>query len=204
MKAPRLTALALVALFASFALAQTTETLRVEVAEDMNRFSFDASKTYDDGMPAHGSGFVTIGYVYPEGTLNGSNGVNEDGSPEFPEAVIGEWICYGYMINDAAHASEGAWVVSTQVINLSSALGGDSIVTTGYEFADSTPIARAISGGTGKYAEARGQAVQVFTGLNASEGVVLSVEIELVLPVTSENESNVLGDIYRHFYSRLP
>lgn len=173
-----LTALAL----AGFASAQTSGTLSFDIAEDMNRFAFDASKTYDDGLPAHGSGFVTMGYIYPAGTLNGTNGVNPDGSPEFPDKVIGEWICYGYFVNDAAHATQGAWVVSTQVINLSEDLGAQTIITTGYEFADDTPVARAISGGTGKYAEARGQATQVMTGLNASEGVVLSVELEVILP----------------------
>lgn len=169
-------------LVAGFASAQTTETIQVEISEDMTQFVFDENKTYEDGMPAHGSSFVTKGYVYPQGTLNGSNGVNADGSPEFPEAVIGEWICFGTMINDAAHATGGAWVVSTQIINLSEELGGESIVTAGYEFADDTEVARAISGGTGKYAEARGEAKQVMTGLNASEGVVLSVELDITTP----------------------
>jgi hypothetical protein len=165
-------------LLASAALAQS-QTLQVEVSEDMNRFAFDQSKTYEDGFPAHGSGFVTQGYVYPSGTLNGSNGVNADGSAEFPELVIGECICYGYMINDAAHATSGTWVVSTQIINLDREHGAQSIVTTGYEFADDTEAVRAVAGGTGAYAEARGEAVQVFTGLNASEGVVLTIELNL-------------------------
>lgn len=165
-------------LLASIAVAQT-QTLQVEVSEDMNRFAFDQSKTYEDGFPAHGSGFVTQGYVYPAGTLDGSNGVLADGSAEFPELVIGEWICYGYMINDAGHATEGAWVVSTQIINLDREHGAQSIVTTGYEFADDTEAVRAVAGGTGAYAEARGEAVQVFTGLNASEGVVLSIALTL-------------------------
>ena len=175
-------------LILSLALAQTTETIRVEVSEDMNLFIFDEAKTYEDGMPAHGSGFVTKGFVYPEGTLNGSNGVLADGSPEFPEAVIGEWICYGYMINDAGHASSGAWVVSTQIINLDEELGSQSIITSGYEFADDTKVSRAISGGTGKYAEARGEAKQVMTGLNASEGVVLSISLTVTIPETEVSD----------------
>ena len=175
-------ALTFFVLFATISAAQVTQTIKLEISEDMNQFVFDASKTYEDGMPAHGSSFVTKGYVYPAGTLNGSNGVNTDGSPEFPDAVIGEWICYGVMINDAAHASSGAWVVSTQVINLTKDLSAQTIVTTGYEFADDSLAYRAISGGTGDYVEARGQAKQVLTGLNASEGVVLSVELEVILP----------------------
>lgn len=196
--------LTLAALMGTSAFAQSTQTLRLEVAEDMNRFAFDQSKTYDDGLPAHGSGFVTLGYVYPEGTLNGSNGVLEDGSPEFPEAVIGEWICYGYMINEAGHAQEGAWVVSTQVINLTGEVGGQSLVTTGYEFADDTPIARAISGGTGEYAEARGQATQVLEGLNATEGVVLSLELEIVTPREAADDSNAYHAALESLRSHTP
>ena len=156
-----------------------TEIITVEVSEDMNRFIFDQDVVYEDGMPAHGSGFVTVGYVYPAGTLNGSNGVNADGSPEFPDQVIGEWICKGYMINDAAHATGGAWVVSTQIINLSSELGGDTIITEGYEFADDTIVSRAITGGSGQYVGARGQAEQAFIGLNATEGVVLTMDLHV-------------------------
>lgn len=155
------------------------ETLTVEISEDMNRFIFDQDVVYEDGMPAHGSGFVTIGYVYPEGTLDGTNGVNADGSPEFPDKVIGEWICRGYMIHDAAHASGGPWVVSTQIINLSEEFGGDTIVTEGYEMADDTVVKRAITGGTGQYAGASGEVQQSMTGLNASEGVVLTVDLAI-------------------------
>lgn len=160
-------------------LAAAQETIDIEISEDMTSFVFNGDITYDDGLPAHGSSFVTKGYVYPAGTLDGGNGVLADGSPEFPDAVIGEWICFGTMINDAAHASGGAWVVSTQIINFTNEPGAETIVTTGYEFADATPVARAVSGGTGRYADARGEAVQVMTGLNAGEGVVLSVRVEL-------------------------
>lgn len=201
MKQLRIALVALVALAFSLAAAQSTEVIKVEISEDMNLFAFDQSKTHEDGMPAHGSGFVTKGFVYPAGTLNGSNGVLADGSPEFPEAVIGEWLCYGYMINDAGHAKGGAWVVSTQVINLSDDLGSQTIVTTGYEFADDSVAYRAISGGTGDYAEARGQAKQVMTGLNASEGVVLSVELEVALPETRLSELKPMpGSSYGHAY----
>lgn len=160
-------------------MAPNLETLRVEISEDMTRFAFDESKTFEDGLPAHGSGFVTVGYVYPAGTLNGSNGVNPDGSPEFPDAVIGEWLCFGYMIHDAAHADGTPWVVSTQVINVTSKVGEHTLVTIGYELAGDTPVRRAVSGGTGHFREARGEVTQVMTGLNATEGAVLELEIAL-------------------------
>lgn len=152
--------------------------LQFDVAEDMNRFIFDQDVVYEDGMPADGSAFITRGYIYEHGTLDGSNGVNPDGSPEFPDKVIGEWICQGYMINDAGHATGGVWVVSNQFFQFGDEPGAQTIVTYGYELAGAgEAIARAITGGTGEYKTARGESTQTLLGLNASEGVNLRVEI---------------------------
>ncbi len=152
--------------------------LEFDVAEDMTRFIFDQDVTYEDGMPADGSSFITRGYLYEPGTLTDSNGVNPDGSPEFPDKVIGEWICQGYMINDAGHATGGVWVFSTQFFQIGSEPGAQTIVTQGYELADTdVAIARAITGGTGEFKLARGEALQTLLGLNASEGVNLRVQI---------------------------
>jgi hypothetical protein len=178
MNVSKLFTAALFTLLATFALAQNTETLKLDIAEDMNQFAFDQSRIYEDGLPAHGSGFVTKGYIYPDGTLNGSNG------------VIGEWMCFGYMIGEAAHATSGAWVISTQIFNFGEEYGSQTIVTQGYELADPTPVYRAITGGTGDYAEASGQGMQIFQGLNASEGVVLDVELEVVTPTQTEASAN--------------
>ncbi len=156
----------------------TTEILQFDVAEDMNRFIFDQDVAYEDGMPADGSSFITRGYIYAAGTLDGSNGVNADGSPEFPDKVIGEWICQGYMINDAGHATGGVWVFSNQFFQFGDEPGAETILTQGYELADiDVAIARAITGGTGAYKTARGESSQTLLGLNASEGVNLRVEI---------------------------
>lgn len=190
MKVSKLFIAALLTLLATFAFAQNTETLKLDISEDMNQFAFDQSRVYEDGMPAHGSGFVTRGYIYPDGTLNGSNGVNADGTPEFPEKVIGEWMCFGYMIGEAAHAKSGAWVISTQIFNFGKDYGNQTLVTQGYELADPTPVYRAITGGTGDYAGASGQAMQIFQGLNASEGVVLDVELEVITPATMTSSAN--------------
>lgn len=152
--------------------------LEFEVSEDMNRFIFDQDVVYEDGMPADGSSFITRGYLYEVGTLDGSNGVNPDGSPEFPDKVIGEWICQGYMINDAGHATGGVWVFSTQFFQFGDEPGAQSIVTQGYELADTdVAIARAITGGTGDFKLARGESSQTLLGLNATEGVNLRVQI---------------------------
>lgn len=156
------------------------QVIQFDVAEDMNRFIFDKDVVYDDGLPADGSSFITRGYLYEYGTLEGSTGINADGSPEFPDKVIGEWICQGYMINDAGHATSGVWVFSTQFFQFGDEPGAETIVTTGYELADvNVAIARAITGGTGQYSTARGESSQELLGLNATEGVNLRVQIDV-------------------------
>ena len=161
-------------------LQEEIQVLEFDVAEDMNRFIFDQDVVYEDGMPADGSSFITRGYLYEAGTLTESNGVNPDGSPEFPEKVIGEWICQGYMINDAGHAKGGVWVFSTQFFQFGKEAGAQTLVTTGYELADvGVAIARAITGGSGEYSTARGETSQIMLGLNASEGVNLRVQVKL-------------------------
>src|SRR5215216_7790121 len=110
--------------------------LKFDVAEDMSRFVFDQSVVHEDGLPKHGSSFITQGYIYPAGTLTGSNGVNPDGSPEFPELVLGEWTCRGWFVGDSAHAKEGPMVISTQLYNFGPELGDALLVSEGYELAD--------------------------------------------------------------------
>ncbi|MEM7129558.1 MAG: hypothetical protein AAF702_24710 [Chloroflexota bacterium] len=165
---------------ASGSQADGTKVIEFDVAEDMNRFIFDKDVAYEDGMPADGSSFITRGFLYEVGTLDGTNGINPDGSPEFPDKVVGEWICQGYMINDAGHATGGVWVFSTQFFQFGDEPGAETLVTTGYELADiEIPIARAITGGSGEYSSARGESTQMLLGLNASEGVNLRVQVNV-------------------------
>jgi hypothetical protein len=155
-----------------------TKVLEFDVSEDMNRFIFDKDVVYEDGLPADGSSFITRGYLYEAGTLSGEDGVNADGSPQYPDKVIGEWICQGYMINDAGHATGGVWVFSTQFFQFGDEPGAQTLVSQGYELADlGVAISRAITGGTGEYKSARGQGEQTMLGLNASEGVNLRVKL---------------------------
>ncbi len=159
-----------------------TQTVRFDVAEDMSRFVFDQSVAFEDGMPKHGSAFITQGYLYEAGTLNGTNGVLADGSPEFPEKVIGEWTCRGWFVGEGAHATTGPMVISTQLYNIGPELGNETFVTEGYELADvGVVIERAITGGTGEYVGAKGEMKQTFLGFNASEGVNLTIEAEIIL-----------------------
>jgi hypothetical protein len=165
--------------------AMAGPTLRLDIAEDGTRFSFDEEPVFDDGLPAYGNGFVTQGYIYPAGTLTcteGScNGVLADGSPEFQDLVLGEWSCWGTHVGDGAHTTSGPWVVTTQQFSFGAAPGSSSVVTSGYELADlGVPVLRAIVGGTGgSYRKARGQQEQTFVGFNPSAGVVLQVELRV-------------------------
>jgi hypothetical protein len=183
--------LSIVAGSASIAAAVDDEddhvrTLEVDVAEDGTRFAFADAPVFDDGMPAYGNPFVTQGYIYPAGTLTDSNGVNPDGSPEFPDEVIGEWTCEGYFIADGAHTTEGAWVFTTQLFAFGddADTGAETIIVTGYEGAEpGAVVTGAITGGSGQYATARGDAEQELLGINNPElptmGINKTVEFEL-------------------------
>lgn len=154
-------------------------TLRFEVAEDATRFVFAEQPVHDDGLPAYGNPFVTQGYIYPEGTLDGTNGVLPDGSPEFPDLILGEWTCRGWFIGDGAHTTTGQWVVTTQVYSFADAI----LITDGTEVADiDVPAERAITGGTGPYASVSGEGEQVLLGYNASEGVDLRFILTPTIP----------------------
>jgi hypothetical protein len=161
-------------------------TLEVDIAEDGTRFVIDETPVFDDGFPAYGNPFITQGYIYPAGTLTDSNGVNPDGSPEFPDKVIGEWSCQGYFIADGAHTTKGSWVFTTQLFAFgkNADTGRNTVVVTGYEGAEvGKVVTGAITGGTGRYATARGEADQELLGINNPElstmGINKTVELEL-------------------------
>jgi hypothetical protein len=157
-----------------------THVLRFDVAEDATRFVFDEAPVHEDGLPAYGNAFVTQGYIYEPGTLNGSNGVLKDGTPEFPEKVIGEWTCRGWFVGDGAHTESGPWVITTQLYNFGEAYGDVTLVTEGYEIADlNEAIERAITGGTGPYKAAQGEGTQILLGFNATEGVNSRFELHV-------------------------
>lgn len=162
-------------------------TIEVDIAEDGTRFAFDDAPVFeDDGFPAYGNPFVTQGYIYPAGTLTDSNGVNPDGTPEFPDKVIGQWTCHGYFIADGAHTTEGAWVYTTQLFAFGDDpdTGAETIVVTGYEGAEpGKAVTGAITGGTGRFSTARGEADQELLGFNNPDlptmGTNKTVELEI-------------------------
>ena len=156
--------------------------IRVEISQNAGQFVFDEAPTFDTGLPAYGNPFVVQGVIYPAGTLANSinNGMNPDGTPEFPDKVIGEWTCWGRFIGNGVQTAAGGWVMSTQVFSFgeASGYGAKTIVTTGYETVDGT-VERAVTGGTGKFEGAVGVQRQQVLGHNASGGLALSEEIDL-------------------------
>lgn len=141
------------------------------------------------GLPAYGNSFITQGYIYLAGTLEPCDGVqvlcegvNPDGSPQFPDKLIGTWTCFGWHVADAATATSGASVVTTQIYEFSGTPGEVSFVTDGFElvFGDSTPISRAVTGGTGPLSHVRGRLKESFLGFaNQSGGVNLRFKASL-------------------------
>ena len=146
--------------------------LRFDVAEDASRFVFAPQPLYEDGMPAHGNAFVTQGYIYPEGTLDGGNGALADGQAEFPKLVLGEWTCRGWFVGEAAHATTGPMVITTQVYGFGTGWGAATLMSEGYELVDiGAPVLRAITGGTGPFVGAKGEAMQTLLGFTEQMSV---------------------------------
>lgn len=159
------------------------ETLKFDIAENGFRFSFDARPVHpDNGSPAYGNEFITEGYIYMPGTLNNSSdGVNRDGSPEFPDRVIGRWSARGWHVGNGGKTTEGPWVVTTQVFDFGPEVGIRSVVTDGYETPEiNKPIKRAITGGTGKYVAAKGEQTQWMLRFpNPTRGLNARIELRI-------------------------
>ncbi len=176
MLAKTLSTAALLAALASPALAGYP-LKAVDVSEDHTRFIFAPAPVFEeDGMPAYGNPFLTQGYIYPAGTLaNGALGTLKDGSPAFPEKVLGTWTCDGWFVADGAHTKTGTWLISRQTFEFRN---GEILITQGDEIADvGVANARAITGGTGDYADIEGVVMQTLLGFNEHMGVAASFEI---------------------------
>jgi hypothetical protein len=146
-----------------------------DVAEDLSRFVYGEAPVFDDNMPAYGNAFVTQGYVYPAGTLDGGiEGTLPDGSPAFPDKVIGTWTCDGYYVGDGFRTLTGTVVITRQVIVFDD---GDILITQGPELAQTdVEIVRAVTGGTGDYAHAPDEIRQTLLGMSDGYGVRLQME----------------------------
>ncbi|MDU9006907.1 hypothetical protein [Sedimentitalea todarodis] len=147
-----------------------------DVAEDLSRFVYASDPVFDDGMPAYGNAFISQGYIYPAGTLDGGvEGTLANGDPAFPDLVIGEWTCDGYFVADGMRTETGAMVITRQVYRFND---GDLLISHGPELADpGVSVTRAVTGGTVDYAEAPAEITQVMLGMSDGYGVRLQVEL---------------------------
>ena len=80
--------------------------------------------------------FVSSGFIYPEGTLQGDReGVKQNGEPVFADKVIGKWTTRVWYITDGRQASTGLRIASVQVFQFDN---GETLVTSGAEFVGRT------------------------------------------------------------------
>jgi len=125
-------------------------------------------------LPDYGASFVVTGYIYPEGTFadNGfDRGVTADGRPEFPELVIGTWYCRGWFVGPAGIlTTTGPFVATTQTYDFDPNRPGiETLTSDGLELADlGLPFRRAVTGGSGRFAGARGDVAQTVVGINST------------------------------------
>ncbi len=171
--------------------------LKFDVVELGTKFAFDEAPVDDNGMPAYGNPFITQGVIYPPGVVTvdadgNTNGVimatdangNSIAVPEFPELVLGLWICRGTVLADEGFNIEtGPTVYTSQLFDfheVAGAWGRISFETSGLELIDlNKKIRRAVIGGTGRYLRAGGDMTQTFVGLNASMGFSLRFETRM-------------------------
>ncbi|MEM9426205.1 MAG: hypothetical protein AAGA06_05840 [Pseudomonadota bacterium] len=148
-----------------------------DVAEDHTRIHMAAEPVHENGMPAHGNAFLSQGYIYPEGTLaDGTVGVLEDGSPAFPELVLGTWTCDGYFVGEGGNATTGVWVISRQVFAFND---GSTLVTQGTEIADiGTPNLRPVTGASGDFAGTDSGLIQTMLGFTDYWGLSATFKFE--------------------------
>lgn len=145
--------------------AQEASGTVLEIAGNGKTFAYTPPKGSEDAT--NGAPFIIQGHIYPEGTLvrpetGPANGILADGSPEFPDAVIGLWYCKGWFVNDGLAATTGPQVATTQIYDLNpDEPGRHTLLSEGIELADrNVPFMRSVIGGTGKHAGARGEVTQ--------------------------------------------
>lgn len=168
-----------------------------DVAEDHTRIFMSSQPVHENGMPAHGNAFVSQGYIYPEGTLAGNTvGVLQDGSPAFPDLVLGTWTCDGYFVGEGGNATTGVWIISRQTFAFKD---GATVVTQGTEIADiGQPNLRPVTGATGDFADIEGRLIQTTLGFNDFWGLSATYQFEaLEMDATKAQDAAFLPDGYQ-------
>lgn len=170
--------IAVFSLVAAFAVAQDSVDLRADKAQEFTNDFVRCQVAIDvtTARATEAGAFIIEGWIYPDGFLNEDpfSGINADGGPEFPEAVIGRWICKGWPVLPREDAA-GTAATTTQIYEFGEA-GNNMIITEGHEVGVPLfPNTRAIVGTTGIFANNRGAQLQAIIGQNASGGANLQV-----------------------------
>jgi len=122
--------------------------------------------------PDYGASFVVQGYIYPEGTFaehGTDSGVDADGRAQFPELVVGTWYCRGWFVGpEGIFTPSGPLVITNQIYDLDNDQPGrHTLMSDGIELADfNLAFRRAVTGGSGALAGARGEVIQTVVGVN--------------------------------------
>jgi hypothetical protein len=146
-------------------------TLTVDVAEDFTMFVFTPVHP-NDTVPLRGAMFLTIGNVFPGGTIKGDG---HDFDPNSPGS-IGTWTCNGVMLVDADQIPDAPfWVDTRQRFKLPD----ESRAITSDGFEGSATQLRTVTGATGPLQGFIGQQRQVFLGFNITGGVNLRITFTL-------------------------
>jgi hypothetical protein len=164
------------------ALANGHKTVKYDIAMNGLTFSFEGA-TNPAGFPAVGTPFIITGYIYPGGTFKkygSGSGVREDGSPEFPDRVLGTWYCRGWHLQDG-DALTGPVVATTQVFEFKARVAGSKqLITDGIELADfGVWFERSITGGTGPFRSGVARVNQIYVAFNATNSFNTSFAIEV-------------------------
>lgn len=182
LKRPALYGLSLIALLAGAGAQAAEPTFSIDVVADCNRFITEG--TPHPASPAFGDYFMQEGIIYKAGTLAANCpggdgcGLNADGTPEFPEAVIGKWTCWGSFVGDGGATAAGTWLYSTQVYEFKVDQldqnvyepGERALISHGPERVDlGVPFERAVTGGYGRFKGAGGEVKQTKIGFNQTE-----------------------------------
>ncbi|HSA81230.1 MAG TPA: hypothetical protein VLE23_10430 [Geminicoccaceae bacterium] len=186
------------------AAGPASPTFSIDVVADCNRLITNG--TPQSASPALGDSFMQQGLIYRPGTLvahcpNGDGcGLNPDGTPEFPDEVIGKWTYWGSFIGIDEATEPGVWLHSTQVYEFGATEIGEYVfepvthvlASDGRERIDlRAPFNRAITGGSGRFEDADGEITQIRIGLNQTkcENFTFEFNIRPRLTVWSEAQT---------------
>lgn len=175
----------------SVTTGQATSPMAFDVAEDHTRKFTATTPMNPKGGLDHGNGFISQGYIYPEGTLEaGTSGVLKDGKPAFPDLVIGTWMRDGYVVSEAEIPKTGAWIISREIFSFEA--GGKIVIQDAgmVDIGGKTLGAEALRGETlgvetlrpvirvtGDYAEFEGGLFQTILGFNKHRAVNASFRL---------------------------